>query len=122
MANPVMNPKKQTRKPVQKIAPAMETQTPVVEPKHNPAKVEPVVPVKTVEKQPFTFNPAMPFGRQNYLFMLAGVALLIIGFTVMSLDKEEFGFGILGLTVGPVIIMAGFITEFFAILRKPKVV
>ena len=62
----------------------------------------------------------LAFGRQNYILMLAGIAVLIIGFIIMSMDKETFGFGALGLTVGPVIVMIGFIIEFFAILRKPS--
>ena len=61
----------------------------------------------------------MAFGKQNYLLMLAGIAVLILGFIIMSLDKEEFGFGMLGLTIGPIIVMIGFIIEFFAILRNP---
>jgi hypothetical protein len=61
----------------------------------------------------------MAFGRQNYILMIAGIAVLILGFIIMSMDKEPFGFGILGLTVGPVIVMIGFIIEFFAILRNP---
>ena len=62
----------------------------------------------------------LPFGKENYRLMLLGIGLLIIGFIVMALDGEEFGFGALGLTVGPLIVMAGFVVEFFAILRKPK--
>ncbi|MES2731640.1 MAG: DUF3098 domain-containing protein [Bacteroidota bacterium] len=62
----------------------------------------------------------LPFGRKNYLLMLAGIGLLIIGFIVMTLDNEAFGFGMLGITVGPFIVMAGFVLEFFAILHKPK--
>jgi hypothetical protein len=62
----------------------------------------------------------LPFGKKNYIFMLVGIGLLILGFTVMSLDGEPYGFGTLGLTVGPIIVMLGFIVEFFAILSKPK--
>ena len=62
----------------------------------------------------------LAFGKQNYLLMLVGVALITLGFIVMSMDKEPFGFGTLGLTVGPLIVMSGFVVEFFAILRKPK--
>ena len=62
----------------------------------------------------------LAFGKQNYILMLAGIAILIIGFIVMSMDKETFGFGVLGLTIGPIIVMIGFIIEFFAILRKPN--
>lgn len=62
---------------------------------------------------------ALPFGKKNYTLLIAGIVLISIGFFVMSLDKETFGFGMLGLTVGPLIVMSGFVLEFFAILRKP---
>ena len=61
----------------------------------------------------------LAFGKQNYMLMLAGIVLLIIGFIVMSADNEPFGFGALGLTAGPLIVLAGFVVQFFAILRKP---
>jgi len=52
--------------------------------------------------------------------MIAGVLTLILGYIIMSLDQEEYGFGFLGLTLGPIVVMAGFIIELFAILHKPK--
>ncbi len=52
--------------------------------------------------------------------MIAGLITLIIGFTIMSLDREDYGFGFLGLTLGPLIVMAGFIIELFAILYRPE--
>ncbi len=61
----------------------------------------------------------MPFGRINYLLMIAGVVVIFLGFIIMSFDKAEFGFGFLGLTLGPIVTMAGFLLEFVAILRKP---
>lgn len=61
----------------------------------------------------------MAFGKQNYILMISGIAVLILGFIIMSMDKEAFGFGVLGLTVGPIVVMIGFIIEFFAILRNP---
>jgi hypothetical protein len=60
------------------------------------------------------------FEKINYILMLAGIAVLIIGFIIMTMDKEEYGFGTLGLTVGPIIVAIGFIIQFFAILYKPK--
>jgi hypothetical protein len=61
----------------------------------------------------------LPFRAANYRLMLIGLGIILLGFVVMSLDKEEFGFGVLGLTVGPIITVAGFVVEFWAILRKP---
>ena len=61
----------------------------------------------------------LPFGKKNYQWMIIGVVALIAGFTIMSLDQQQHGFGFLGLTLGPVIVMAGFIIEIFAILHRP---
>jgi isoprenylcysteine carboxyl methyltransferase (ICMT) family protein YpbQ len=70
------------------------------------------------EKSALNSKEALPFGKTNYTLMLAGIAIILIGFFVMSLDKTEFGFGFLGLTLGPIIVLAGFALEFFAILKK----
>jgi uncharacterized membrane protein len=64
-------------------------------------------------------NP-MPFGRVNYRWMLIGIAVILLGFVIMSLDSEEFGFGFLGLTLGPLVVMAGFLLQFVALLKKPN--
>lgn len=62
----------------------------------------------------------LAFKKANYLIMLAGVAVLTIGFFIMTLDKEDYGFGFLGITLGPIVVMLGFIIEFFAIFYKSK--
>lgn len=61
----------------------------------------------------------LPFGKKNYQWMIIGIATLIVGFTIMSLDTKPHGFGFLGITLGPIIVMAGFIIEIYAILQKP---
>jgi len=65
-------------------------------------------------------DPRFAFARINYIIMLAGIALLVIGFFVMSMDTKEYGFGFFGLTLGPIVVMLGFLTQFIAILYKPK--
>ncbi|MBL6445932.1 DUF3098 domain-containing protein [Fulvivirga sp. 29W222] len=65
-------------------------------------------------------NNNMPFGKRNYIMMLAGLAVLVLGFVIMSLDSEPFGFGFLGLTLGPFIVFVGFIIEVLALLHHPK--
>lgn len=62
----------------------------------------------------------LAFDKSNYILMLVGIGVLIIGFFVMTLDKEDYGFGFLGITLGPIIVMAGYIIEFFAIFHKNK--
>lgn len=77
-------------------------------------------PARTYVAEPTRATVALPFGRQNYVLMLVGIGLILAGFFIMSLDKEEFGFGFLGLTLGPIVVMSGFVLEFFAILSRPK--
>ena len=60
------------------------------------------------------------FQKANYIIMIIGIATLCVGFFVMTLDKEPYGFGFLGLTLGPLIVLAGFIIQFFAIFYSPK--
>ena len=62
----------------------------------------------------------MPFGRKNYTIMLAGIGVILLGFFLMSIDSEPFGFGFLGLTLGPLTIMTGFGIQFWAIFAKDK--
>lgn len=62
----------------------------------------------------------LAFKKQNYFLMLAGLALLSLGFIIMTIDDTTHGFGFLGLTLGPILVMAGFIVQFFAIMYKPK--
>jgi len=62
----------------------------------------------------------LPFGKKNYQWMIIGLITLVAGFTIMSIDKEAYGFGFLGLTLGPIVVMMGFLIEIFAILQKPE--
>ncbi len=52
--------------------------------------------------------------------MIVGVIIIALGFTIMAMETEPYGFGFLGLTLGPIVIILGFITQFIAILYKPK--
>lgn len=61
----------------------------------------------------------MPFSKKNYQLMLIGLAIITLGFVIIGLDKEPHGFGFLGLTLGPIITLAGFIFQFYAIFHKP---
>ena len=97
--------------------------TPTVAPKTVPVSTRPTVveptPQRRFDREPVA-SVALPFGRQNYVLMLIGIGTILAGFFIMSLDKEEFGFGFLGLTLGPIVVMSGFVLEFFAILTRPK--
>jgi Protein of unknown function (DUF3098) len=60
----------------------------------------------------------LAFGKSNFTIMLAGIAIIFVGFIIMTLDKEEFGFGFMGITLGPIIVFIGLMIEFYAILKK----
>jgi hypothetical protein len=60
------------------------------------------------------------FNKTNYTILLVGIFTIVLGFIIMTLDKEPYGFGFLGLTLGPVILALGFAIQFAAILYQPK--
>lgn len=62
----------------------------------------------------------LPFDRINYIILLVGILVIILGYTIMSMDDTQHGMGVLGLTVGPIIVMLGFGIEFLAIFYKSK--
>lgn len=67
------------------------------------------------------------FNKQNYLLMLAGLIVLAIGFFLMaggkSADPKVFNdnevYSTTRITIAPLLIIAGFLIEIFAIMRKP---
>lgn len=61
---------------------------------------------------------ALPFGKSNYIFMLIGLGLIFLGYFIMTLDKEEFGFGFLGITLGPAFVFIGFLFQFYPLFKK----
>jgi uncharacterized membrane protein len=65
-------------------------------------------------------NQKLIFGKQNYKYLLASFAAIALGFIVMTLDKEEYGFGFMGITLGPIIVFIGFIIPFFSIFAKSE--
>ncbi len=62
----------------------------------------------------------LAFGKKNYTYMIAGLLVLGLGLLIMSLDGEEFGFGFMGNTLGPLVVLGGFIIQFFAITHNDE--
>ena len=56
------------------------------------------------------------FGKENYMLMIAGVAVIFIGFYLMSGKEDIFNFQ--KLTLAPIIVLIGFVIEIFAIMKK----
>ena len=72
------------------------------------------------EKKTVTTTDKLIFDKINYQLMLLGIAIMIIGFVVMTMETGEYGNGFLGLTLGPILVVLGFVVEFFAIFYKSK--
>ena len=69
----------------------------------------------------------MPFGRQNYIIVLIGIALLVLGFILMlcggSNDPDVFNekmFDFQHITLSTILILAGFVVEIIAIFWRGK--
>ncbi len=65
-------------------------------------------------------SEAMPFRRQNYQLLGIGVLMLLIGYSLLLVpgqfvDSREFS---PALYIAPVVIMGGFGTLIYAILRR----
>ena len=67
------------------------------------------------------------FGKENFIILAISIAIIIIGFWMMSGGKstEETGFdpsifSARRINIAPIVTMIGFALVVFAILKKPK--
>lgn len=60
----------------------------------------------------------MLFSGWNYKVLIVGLLLVIVGFTAMYLENEVEGF--ISLYISPILIMAGYITVIFAIMKHDQ--
>ncbi len=72
-------------------------------------------------------NVMMVFGKKNYLFMIIGIALIAIGLVLLagggSKDPAVFSdeiFNTRRLVIAPLLMLAGFVIEIFAIMYREK--
>ncbi len=80
------------------------------------------------EKKTNTDKPEIfVFAKHNYKFLIIGLAFILAGFLFMmgggSDNPDEFNkaiFGFQRLTLAPILILAGFAIEIYAIMSKPK--
>jgi hypothetical protein len=86
-------------------------------------------PVTVVDKQKPAASGVMPFafGKENYKLLVIGLVLILVGFLLMigggSDNPKEFSneiFNVRRLTLAPLLILAGYVVEIFAIMKKPK--
>ena len=68
----------------------------------------------------------LAFGKTNYILLAVGMAVVIIGFILMSgggSDETTFSadiFSVRRIKVAPVVCFLGFISIIYAIMRKPN--
>ncbi|XZF12632.1 DUF3098 domain-containing protein [Chitinophagaceae bacterium MMS25-I14] len=82
---------------------------------------------KATNKQPLG-NQTFLFDKTNYTWMLAGLALILLGFLLMSggksADPHQFNYdevySFRRITLAPIVILLGFGIEVYAIMKKPK--
>ena len=68
------------------------------------------------------------FDKGNYMWMLIGLGVIVLGFFLMaggkSSDPKVFNdsdvYSTTRITIAPMLIIAGFIIEIFAIMKKSK--
>ena len=72
-------------------------------------------------------NQTFLFDRSNYMWMIGGVVLILLGFILMSggksPDPHQFNYeevySARRITVAPLMILIGFAIEIYAIMKKP---
>ncbi len=102
-----------------------------------PSKQQPVTPRPTAPAptpRP-AVKPTMPAGNQtflfdkdNYMWMIGGLVLILLGMMLLSGGKSdnpnEFNYAEIysfrRITLAPIILMVGFAVEAYAIMKKPK--
>lgn len=82
---------------------------------------------EAIKKTEDAVRPIFAFGKENYVLMLIGVGLIILGFILMtgggSKDPNVFNeqmFDFRRLTLSPILILIGFGIEIVAIMKRPK--
>ena len=96
---------------------ANPTPRPAAAPVKKPTKINQVQ-----KEQTFLFD------KENYMWMIGGVALIFIGFLLMSggksADPHAFNYDEIysfrRITLAPIVVLSGFFLEVYAIMKKPK--
>lgn len=75
-----------------------------------------------------TVSREFALGKENYRYIIIGVVIILVGFLLMiggkSDDPQVFNpevFSFRRITLAPIVVVAGFMFEIWAIMKKPKV-
>lgn len=77
---------------------------------------------KSTDKENFAL------ARENYILLVIGFAIIVLGFILMiggksddpAIFNEKEIFSFRRITLAPIVVLAGFIFEIWAIMKKPK--
>lgn len=61
-----------------------------------------------------------PLNSKSVYILVTGIIIMVIGFFIMTLDKEPFGFGLLGITIGPIIVLIGVFIPIYSLFNFKK--
>lgn len=70
-------------------------------------------------------DPHLPLTRRNYLWLLAGFGIVLLGFALMagggSDSPDEFNYAMFSwrrITLAPILVIGGFVVEIYAIMKR----
>jgi membrane-bound ClpP family serine protease len=77
---------------------------------------------KSTDKESFAL------AKENYILLVIGFAIIVLGFILMiggksedpTIFNEEEIFSFRRITLAPIVVLAGFIFEIWAIMKKPR--
>jgi uncharacterized membrane protein len=58
------------------------------------------------------------FAKENYVLMIIGLVVIVLGFILMYGKEDIYDFR--KTTLAPIVVLAGFVIEIVAIMKKPK--
>ncbi len=58
------------------------------------------------------------FSKDNYKWLFIGMGIIVLGFILMSGTEDILDFR--KITLAPIVVIAGFVTVTYAILKKPR--
>ena len=61
-----------------------------------------------------------PLDAKRIYILITGIIIMVIGLFIMTLDKEPFGFGLLGITLGPIIVLIGVFIPIYSVFNFKK--
>lgn len=61
-----------------------------------------------------------PLDSKRIYILITGIIIMVMGLFIMTLDNEPFGFGLLGITIGPIIVLIGVFIPIYSLFNFKK--